>query len=216
MKGCNRLKSVLIAGLVLFSTPRQSRGKPSRRRLFAGVFFLSVCGAILLAQASSRPASTSHTQSPHASTSEAGVRPNDGEGSDAKGPSGADLFDAIQARVDKWNADWKETVAKCKNLNSSSEQDPILGIKCLTLFAANGDPTDPRNSAKYDFTIKITSFKKTECVKANGHPGFVCDYEIALSQNNPALTGTLGSIMEGTNITEARFLHADGGWIMAP
>jgi hypothetical protein len=184
--------------------------------IFGGVLLLSVNAAAALAQTSPKPSSTSHTHAVTSATSQSSVRPNDGHGSDAAGPSGADLFDAIQAKVDNWNANWKETVAKCRNINSNSEQDPILGMQCLTLFAANGDPTDPRNAMKYDFTMEITAFKKIECAKAVGHPGFVCDYEIAVSQNNPAFAGTLGTLMEGTNITEARFLHADQGWIMAP
>ncbi len=184
--------------------------------MFAGVLFISVNAATLLAQTSSRPSTASHTHAATPAISHSSVRPNDGHGSDATGPSGADLFDAIQAKVDNWNANWKETVAKCRNINSNSEQDPILGMQCLTLFAANGDPTDPKNAMKYDFTMEITAFKKIECAKDVGDPGVVCDYEIAVSQNNPAFAGTLGTIMEGTNITEARFLHADNSWIMAP
>jgi hypothetical protein len=119
-------------------------------------------------------------------------------------------------RVDSWNRNWKETVQKCKNLGSDSQQDPVLGMQCGILFLANGDPRNPANADKYDFTVKITEFKKIECAKAVGVPGFVCDYEIALSQNNPALAGAFGKIMEGTDLTEARFLYTGNGWIMAP
>ena len=183
-------------------------------RLIASTIILSALPARTPAQLAPKP--VSHSQTSQASGSHAGVRPNEGHGSLANGPSGADLYDAIQARVNAWNSNWKETVQKCKNLGSGGQQDPILGLKCGTLYLANGDPRDPNNAAKYDFTVKITVFKKVECAKANGHPGFVCDYEIALSQNNPALTGVLGTMMQGTNITEARFLYVDPGWIMAP
>lgn len=185
-------------------------------RLIASTIILSAPPAGTLAQTSPKPNSASHSQTSQSSAPHAGVRPNDGRGSLANGPSGADLYDAIQVRVDNWNANWKETVQKCKNLGSDSQQDPVLGVQCMTLFLANGDPRNPANAAKYDFTAKITEFKKVECAKAVGVPGFVCDYEIAVSQNNPAFTGTLGKIMEGTNLTEARFLYTGEARIMAP
>jgi hypothetical protein len=185
-------------------------------RLIASTIIWVALPAATLAQTSPKPNPSSHTRTSQGSAPRAGVRPNDGHGSLANGPSGADLYDAIQVRLDNWNANWKETVQKCKNLGSDNQQDPVLGMQCLTLFLANGDPTNPANAQKYDFTAEITEFKKVECAKAVGVPGFVCDYEIAVSQNNPAFTGSLGKIMEGTSITEARFLYTGDRWIMAP
>jgi hypothetical protein len=182
-------------------------------RLIACTIILPALTSATMAQTSPKPNPPSHTSgsAPHAS-----ARPNDGHGSLASGPSGADLYDAIQIRVDNWNANWKETIEKCKHLGSAGDQDPLLAMQCGVLFLANGDPTNSANNDKYDFSIKITDFKKVECAKAVGVPGFVCDYEIGLSQNNPALRGTLGKLMEGTDLTEARFLYTGNSWIMAP
>ncbi len=139
-------------------------------------------------------------------------RPKDGGGSAGGGPSAAELYDALQARVDAYNGGQDELKKRCDAFRKTQTQDAPLALQCMAIWVLENGGQDK----KYDLKVTITSFHDLGCEKSQGHVGYNCTYSIALSQNNPAMTGLLGDIIQGSNLTEARFLQDGKKWIMAP
>ena len=83
-------------------------------------------------------------------------------------------------------------------------------MQCLAILGASG------GDRRYDFTAEITTFRKLGCEKALGRPGYVCDYLAGMSQNNPAMTGVLGNMMRAGEVTQARFVRLENGWLLLP
>ncbi|RAU23095.1 hypothetical protein CU669_02720 [Paramagnetospirillum kuznetsovii] len=93
---------------------------------------------------------------------------------------------------------------------------------CAALAACDGDPSDADMKAAVeqtygsinkelgsvgkmigkDLTTTIKAFKKLGCAKAEGNPGYRCDFEMTLN-------GPLG---EKTEKASGRFVKGDKGW----
>ena len=124
---------------------------------------------------------------------------------DSDGPNVVEMYDALQERVDAYNENMKETIARCRA--GGFQNDPILAIQCVAVFPVVGN-------SKYDLHATITHFRKVKCARATGEPGFTCDYIVGLDQSNPIMNTSLGDLLRAGGVAEARFLHAGSGWIM--
>ncbi len=84
-----------------------------------------------------------------------------------------------------------------------------MAAQCLAVYAGG-------SNGKSDYMIKITKFKKISCASAQavGKPGYNCDYSITLSENTPALLGTLGINTQSGGTTEGRFVRTENGWTL--
>jgi hypothetical protein len=123
------------------------------------------------------------------------------------GPSASELYDVLQGTVDKLNQEKRDVQKECANITSNSPQDAVLGVQCLKNMLIN-------SQGNYDQQAQITRLKRLECSKAVGKPGYICDYILGFSVNVP-LPPLMGQMMDG-QITEARFLKAENGWMMTP
>jgi hypothetical protein len=123
------------------------------------------------------------------------------------GPSASEIYDALQGKLDQYNEHVRDVQQQCAHLNSNSPQDPILGIQCMQsmLMKSQGSSNDQQAS--------ITGLQRLGCTKAEGHVGYMCEYIASMSVNVP-LPPSMKGLMEGGQVTEARFVHMQNGWMM--
>ena len=130
------------------------------------------------------------------------------------GPNAGEVYDAVQRRYDAWNEGTKEIITRCKSGNVNAQNDPVLAIGCLGLAPAV-------LSNQFDFSMAITKLRKltgSPCINLAplGKSGFDCTFILGFTQSNPIMTSFLGDLARNGDITEARFLKTQSGWIMMP
>lgn len=122
-------------------------------------------------------------------------------------PSSQEMRDAVQAKLDAYNDTMKQKIDACKN--GDYQGNPVMAAQCLAVYAGG-------TTGKNDYMIKITKFKKIGCASAQAvvKPGYNCDYVLNLSENTPALLGTLGITTRSGGTTKGRFVRAENGWTL--
>jgi hypothetical protein len=120
-------------------------------------------------------------------------------------PTSQDMRDAVQAKIDAYNDSMKQKITACRN--GQYDNNPLMAAQCLAVYAGG-------SNGKNDYMIKITKFKKIACASAQavGKAGFNCDYSITLSENTPALLGTLGLTTRSGGTTKGRFVWVEHNW----
>ncbi len=120
-------------------------------------------------------------------------------------PTSQDMRDAVQAKIDAYNDSMKQKIAACRN--GQYDNNPLMAAQCLAVYAGG-------SNGKSDYMIKITRFKKIGCASAQpvGKSGYNCDYNITLSENTPALLGTLGLTTRSGGTTKGRFVRVEHNW----
>jgi hypothetical protein len=66
-----------------------------------------------------------------------------------------------------------------------------------------------------DESAHVKGLKRLECAKAVGQPGYICDYVVTLSMN-VTLPASLSEIMNSGQLTQARFVRMENGWMLMP
>lgn len=130
----------------------------------------------------------------------------------AGGPDVGEIYDAIERRIEGYNQGMKSTISQCKG-GGDIQNDPTLVMACIGLFPA------VLSNNRFNYTMSITKLVKIgTCVNLapGGYPGYRCDYIIGLSQSNPIMTGWLGSLLRSGQLTEARFVKSQFGWLLVP
>ena len=120
-------------------------------------------------------------------------------------PTSQDMRDAVQAKIDAYNDSMKQKITACRN--GQYDNNPLMAAQCLAVYAGG-------SNGKNDYMIKITKFKKIACASAQavGKAGYNCDYSITLSENTPALLGTLGLTTRSGGTTKGRFVRVEQNW----
>jgi hypothetical protein len=81
-------------------------------------------------------------------------------------------------------------------------------MQCLALCGAGG--------GKCSLSFEITQFRKLGCEKAEGQPGYVCDFVLGFASDSPFAQGALRQLTGGGNAGQGRFLRNDEGWLYLP
>lgn len=119
-------------------------------------------------------------------------------------PTEAEMRDALLARFESLNAELRDIRERCQR--GEFEGDPVMGIQCLSVMAAAGGDRE--------LTYDLTEFQKVACEKADGQPGYVCDYYAAMTSNSPFMRGAMARIFEGGSIGQGRFVETEQGWLL--
>ena len=133
-------------------------------------------------------------------TSSAKSSPGDRE------PTEADLMAALKAGADAGNAKLKDLEAKCRSGAYRSGNDQALAIMCL----GNAMGTGGKGGIRKD----ITGFRKVACSRANGRPGWNCDYAVREKVSGINVGPTLGGMMNEPTVQHGRFVYLDNRWVL--
>jgi hypothetical protein len=117
-------------------------------------------------------------------------------------PSSRDLCMALASQFDAVNDTLGSRKAAC--LRGDYRTDPALALMCIQLCGA---------SSNCEFSMGLTRFEKIACEKAQGRPGFVCDYVAGFSSSNAAAAQMLATIGASGSLTQGRFVETPNGWI---
>lgn len=118
-------------------------------------------------------------------------------------PTEGEMYDAVKAVMDSYNSNMKETDAACKS--GAGRNDPLLGIQCLVMAGASG--------GRLGIQAKITSFRKIGCEKANGKPGYICDYRSSMSTSGLTVPDSMRSMMAAGDVGQKRFVWNGDRWL---
>jgi hypothetical protein len=138
-------------------------------------------------------------------------------------PSEAEMRAAYEGRLNAINAHAQATAQKCnKREYRQGQGDPMLAMECLAYAAsapgasrggaarggvARGGVAAPQFQASY--------FRKIACEKAQGEPGYYCDYSAGMNSNLNAPPSMAGMMQRGS-VSQARFVKRESGWLMMP
>jgi hypothetical protein len=114
-------------------------------------------------------------------------------------PSEAEMRQAIQDRLDMMN----ENVAKLRNTRPQ-EGDPMSAILALT------------GAVMGDTHYEIGAFKKISAEKANGRPGYMCDYMLQLRASGKSAAAVDKMLALGGELCTARFVKTNDRWVWIP
>jgi hypothetical protein len=121
-------------------------------------------------------------------------------------PSDREMRKAIEATFENINANYRDLGRRCERREFSN--DPLLAMQCLALCGAGG--------GKCSLSFEITQFRKLGCEKAEGQPGYVCDFVLGFASDSPFAQGALRQLTGGGNAGQGRFLRNDEGWLYLP
>ena len=118
-------------------------------------------------------------------------------------PSSRDICLALADQFDALNDTVRSRAAICRS-GGNLKNDPALAIQCIALCGG---------SANCEFSMSLTRFQKIACEKAQGQPGFVCDYVVGFSSSSAAMAQIFDSIGASGSVTQGRFVRAPNGWV---
>jgi hypothetical protein len=119
-------------------------------------------------------------------------------------PSSRDMCLAIADQFDAVNDNIRSKAAACR-AGGNLKNDPILALQCIGLCGT---------SSSCEFAMGLTRFQRIACEKAQGQPGFVCDYVLGFSSSNAAQAQMYASIGAASgSVTQGRFVRTPNGWI---
>jgi hypothetical protein len=130
------------------------------------------------------------------------VRADDGAGA-AGAPSSRDVCMAVADQFDTLNGAVRSRGAACRS-GGNLKNNPALAIQCIALCGG---------STNCEFSMSLTRFQKIACEKAQGQPGFVCDYVVGFSSSNAAMADIFATIGASGSVTQGRFVRTASGWI---
>lgn len=123
-------------------------------------------------------------------------------------PSEADMLAAYQRRLQGVNNYTRSTAEQCQRGEYKRGQgDPVLAMQCLAFGSTGAGGGAP--------AMKATQFRKIACEKAQGEPGYWCDYTAGIDMNMP-LPPSMANLMRGGSVSTARFVRTESGWLMMP
>ncbi len=129
-------------------------------------------------------------------------------------PSESDMYDAFNARLQAINEEMQDVAKRCNNrAYRDGAGDPVLAMQCLQFGIAVGVTRDGQNVGAPQF--KVSRFQKIACEKAQGEPGYRCDYVAGMS-GNVNMPPALAALTRNGEMTQARFVRQAGGWLLIP
>ena len=121
-------------------------------------------------------------------------------------PSEKEMHAAVAAKFAQINADLSTLAKRCER--REFRNDPLLAMQCLTVCGAGG--------GSCSMSFELTRFEKLGCEKAEGQPGYVCDYVAGFSSNSPFAKGAMNRLTGGGDTGQGRFLWRNDGWMFLP
>lgn len=118
-------------------------------------------------------------------------------------PSEKDLCLVFGRLFSAENQHYAETISQCRE--GGAKTNPIIAMQCISLCGAT--------AGACDLAYKITGFKKIDCGRAQGAPGYVCDYAISYSSNNQFMNNTMKSLVPSGMTATGRFVYQSNGWL---
>ena len=121
----------------------------------------------------------------------------------ATGEPTARQMEAAVANIAKGlNAGQDDLSGRCQRREFTN--DPGLAIMCLAQ-AGGGGPMH----------VGVANFRKLACAKAQGQPGYVCDYSFGVNVAAGRNMGVLGAMMQSGSNCTGRFVRtASQGWLL--
>jgi hypothetical protein len=118
-------------------------------------------------------------------------------------PTESEMYDLVKSRFDNAAAEVRQMADSCKGGFSN---DAGKAIMCLAGGMAKQSGADE--------AMRITRFEKLGCERANGKPGYTCDYLVATSGGATRGMGASVAAMVGRGgAAQGRFLKTREGWI---
>lgn len=118
-------------------------------------------------------------------------------------PSEGEMYDAVKALVDNYNANMEDTDAACRS--GRAKDDPFLAIQCLGVLAASG--------GRGGIQMQLTSFSKVACEKANERSGWLCDYRVGFSASGLTLPPSMEALIQNGDVGQKRFVWDGERWL---
>jgi len=120
-------------------------------------------------------------------------------------PSESDMYDVVKAVLDQHAQSVRDNASLCQD-RERWESDP--GAAMLCMFGKIGEAGGGGEA------MTITRFEKLGCARANGKPGYVCDFMFGMSGGAATAMGpTIGKLFGQGNAGQGRFLRSSTGWI---
>ena len=116
------------------------------------------------------------------------------------------MYDALKATMDGMNSNMKDTENACRA--GDYQNDPFLALQCIGIFGGT--------AGRGGISARITKFQKIACEKADGKPGYVCDYAIRLNMSGLTLPPSGARIMNSEQVVHKRFVRTGDAWIALP
>jgi hypothetical protein len=129
----------------------------------------------------------------------AAARPSSGE------PSEREMLGAVQDAFAAQRQNLKDMADDCQG--PASRRDPITNVRCLGALMVGAD--------RGEVGFRVKEFRKLGCAKAQGQPGWVCDYVASLS--GAGSMAAMNSLVGGASMSQGRFVPRGGGrWLLIP
>ena len=126
-------------------------------------------------------------------------------------PTEREMRAAIEGKFGNVNANANSLAERCNNREYQRSGDQMLAMQCLQYAIVGGVTNGGRDVRAPQFNI--TRFEKIACEKAQGKPGYLCDYVMGFGSNMAANSPMLEGTMRNGSAAQARFIKRDGGWI---
>lgn len=125
-------------------------------------------------------------------------------------PSAQEMRAALQARFAGINENMRNTAERCNQ--GGYRNDPVLAMMCLQT-AITGGTTNGGREIKSS-SVSLSRFEKIACEKAQGKPGFICDYVAGMGTDMQNLPPSMRAMMGNGQVAQARFVKQGSGWIV--
>lgn len=126
-------------------------------------------------------------------------------------PTESEMYDALAHALDSHNTAAREVAAQCNNRAFVTNNDPAQALQCLQYGLAVGVTNRAQDVVAP--VVAISRFEKIGCEKAQGEPGYRCDYVAGMS-SNVALPASVQALYREGAITQARFVRQPSGWLL--
>ncbi|MCY1455661.1 hypothetical protein D9M71_728090 [compost metagenome] len=98
---------------------------------------------------------------------------------------------------------------RCAQSDIRNSNDPMFAMQCASLAMVGAGTSG-------GMQVEVSDFEKIACAKADGQPGYVCDYYLGMSTNSPAMGGATGDMMRQGSAGQGRFIKRQNGWLFLP
>ena len=140
-------------------------------------------------------------------TPESAVAPSAGE------PSEREMLAAFQRQIDALNEYYASTIAQCNRREyRAGSGDPMLAMQCLTIGAGSGLRDGGRNFNTP--TTAVSRFQKIACEKAEGKPGYFCDYVAGIQSTMTNIPPSFDKMIRNGEMRQGRFVRQGTGWLI--
>jgi hypothetical protein len=114
-------------------------------------------------------------------------------------PSEADMRGALESKAEALHSGQEALAEQCREGSSNNN------VGDAVLCVAQGLSGGPMH-------LSVQGFRKIACEKAEGRPGYNCDYEVQLNVGPDANPGALGILGTSGGECTGRFVKTSDGW----